>query len=48
MAHTGQHQRMVPKKMFKDMALPGVYKVAVTGSTNVVVKYNLILSYRYQ
>ena len=37
-----------PVKIFKDVALPGVYKVAVTGSTNVVVKYNLILSYRYQ
>ena len=28
-----------PVKIFKDVALPGVYKVSVTGSTNVTVRY---------
>jgi len=28
-----------PVKISKDVALPGVYKVSVTGSTNVTVRY---------
>ena len=28
-----------PVKVFKDVALPGVYKVSVTGSTNIIVRY---------